>query len=128
MADLLARASEWLEDVCRQHLAEAVVYERDGWAIEVTATRSYRRYDVTDEYGASVRADSTDFLVLADDLRLAGERFAPQAGDRIRVRRGEAVDIYEVMAPGAGMSAAEPADPYTTAWRIHTKHVLTEAA
>jgi len=126
MADLLARAAAWLDGVRRGHLSQTVIYERDDRSVEVAATIGQKSYEVADAYGASVWVESTDFLVTAADLVLAGIETLPEAGDRIRVAAGDKERIFEVMAPGPGMSHYRAADPYRTAWRVHTKHVDTE--
>jgi len=126
MADLLQEGAAWLETMRVAHVSQTVMYERGEDSVEVQATVGRKSYQVDGGYGAAVWADSTDFIVGAADLVLAAETVLPQAGDRVRVTEGEAVQLYEVMSPGGEMSHYEPADPYRRAWRIHTKHVAQE--
>ena len=128
MADLLEQATDWLETQRKAHASRPVTYERDGEQVEVLATIGRKAWQVDGGYGAAVWVESTDFIVAAADLVLAGETVLPKPGDRVRVTQGEEAHVYEVMAPGGEMSHVEPADPYRRAWRIHTKHVATEAA
>ena len=128
MADLLEQATDWLEAQRKAHASRPVTYERDGEEVEVLATIGRKAWQVDGGYGAAVWVESTDFIVAAADLVLGGRSRTPEPGDRIRVTQGPETSVYEVMAPGGEMSHAEPADPYRRAWRIHTKHVATEAA
>jgi len=126
MGDVLQNAVTWLDGVRKDHLSQTVTYERDDRSVEVAATIGQKAYEVADEYGASVWVESTDFVITAADLRVAGVAVLPEAGDRIRVTAGDKERVFEVMAPGGDMSHYTAADPYRTAWRVHTKHVDTE--
>jgi len=120
MGDALQNAAAWLDGKRKAHLSRTVAYERDGRSVQVAATVGRKAYEVADSYGASVWVESTDFIVTAADLVVAGVRTLPEAGDRIRLQDGR---VYEVMAPGGDMSHYTAADPQATAWRIHTKLV-----
>jgi len=128
MADLLEQATDWLETQRKAHASRPVAYERDGEQVEVLATIGRKAWQVDGGYGAAVWVESTDFIVAAADLVLSGRPRTPEPGDRIRVTQGQEVQVYEVMAPGGEERCCEPADPHRRAWRIHTKHVATEAA
>ena len=128
MADLLEQATDWLEDQRARHLARTVTYQRGGDLLEVQATVGRKAYEIADSCGAVVQVDATDFIVAAADLVLGGETVEPEPGDRVRMTTDAAVEVYEVLAPGPGMAHCEPADPYRMAWRVHTKHVVTEEA
>jgi hypothetical protein len=123
MADLLERATDWLEEQRKAHLARLVTYQRGADSVAVWATMGRKTFDVAAEYGALVQVDATDFIVAAADLVLGGGVVVPQPGDRVRVPQGDGVDVYEVMGPGPDQACCEPADPYRKAWRIHTKLV-----
>jgi hypothetical protein len=122
MADVLERASAWLEDQRTRHASHAVTYVRGGRAVEVLATIGKTTFEVDDGYGVLVRHESRDFLVLATELALDGQAFLPQRGDRIQETQGQQTFVYEVTAPGK-----EPvwrySDPYRKTLRIHTKMV-----
>jgi len=123
MTDALERGVAWLHGKRKAHLSRTVTYEREGRSVEVAATIGRKAYEVADAYGASVWVESTDFIVTATDLVIAGVRTLPEAGDRIHLAASEEERVFEVMAPGASMSHYAAADPYRTAWRIHTRHV-----
>lgn len=128
MADMLEQAATWLDGIRRDHASQTVIYERDDRLVEVAATIGQKSYEVADSCGASVWVESTDFVITAADLVIAGVLTLPEAGDRIRMEAGGVVRIFEVMAPGGDMSHYTAADPYRTAWRVHSKHVDTEGA
>ncbi len=126
MADMLEKGAAWLETMRAAHASATVAYQRGGDLVEASATVGRKAYEIADEYGAVAEVDATDFIVAAADLVFSGEVVEPQAGDRVRMTTARGTEVYEVLAPGPGMAACEPADPYRTAWRIHTKHVNTE--
>jgi hypothetical protein len=122
MANLLAKASEWLENQRRQFATSTVQYVRGSQTAEVSATIGKTTFEVDDGYGVFVRSESRDFLVLADELVLDGVPVYPQRGDRIQETQGAAAFVYEVTAPGR-----EPcwrfSDAFRKTLRIHTKQV-----
>jgi len=125
MADLLEKASVWLEDQRTRHASRVVTYVRGSRTLDLPATVGKTVFEVDDGYGVLVRSESRDFLVLAADLMLDSQPIVPQRGDRIQEVQGSTTFVYEVTAPGK-----EPAwrhsDPYRKTLRIHTKHVDTE--
>jgi len=127
MTDLLEKGSTWLEDQRTRHLTRLVTYQRGTNSVEVKATFGRTIFEEADDFGVIQKTESRDFLVLAADLVLNGERVLPKAGDRIREVQGDQGFVYEVMAPGT-----EPpfrySDAYRQTVRIHTKHVATEGA
>jgi hypothetical protein len=114
MADLLERASAWLEEQRTRHLTRTVTYRRGAASIPVAATVGKTVFELDDGAGAVLRTESRDYLILAADLSLG----LPQSGDRI-VDQGW---VYEVASFGQ-----EPAwrysDPYRQTLRIHTKQI-----
>lgn len=127
MTDLLEQSSAWLEDQRTKHLARTVTYRRGSQSAEVTATIGRTIFRVDDQYGAQIRSESRDYLILTADLELGGNAALPQRGDRIRETAGGKVYVYEVIAPGD-----EPcfrfSDPYRKTLRIHTKQIDQEGA
>lgn len=125
--NLLEDASNWLEDQRTEHASRTVTYERGVDTVDVSASIGRTIFEVDNGFGIVERTEARDFLVLTDDLVLAGARTLPERGDRVRETQGTTVFVYEVMAPGK-----EPhwrySDPYRKTLRIHTKHVATEAA
>jgi len=126
MADLLQRASAWLEDQRTKHLTQSVVYQRGTDTIEVLATIGSTVFQIDDGAGGVLRIEARDYLISAADLVLAGNPVVPQRGDQIRETQGRQVFVYEVIRPGD-----EPcwrwSDAYRQTLRIHTKQVDLEA-
>jgi hypothetical protein len=122
MADVLERASAWLENQRTRHNSHAVTYTRGSQSAEVPATIGKTTFELVDGYGVLVRHESRDFLVLATNLFLGAAPALPERGDQIRETQGNTVFVYEVMAPGK-----EPcwrySDLYRKTLRIHTKQV-----
>ncbi len=127
MTDLLEKGSTWLEDQRTRHLTRLVAYQRGANSVDVKATIGRTIFEQADDFGVIQKIESRDFLVLAAELVLSGERVLPKAGDHVREAQGDQVFVYEVMAPGT-----EPpfrySDAYRQTLRIHTKHVATEGA
>ena len=125
--NLLEDASNWLEDQRTEHASRTVTYERGVDTVDVSASIGRTIFEVDNGFGIVERTEARDFLVLTDDLALAGARTLPERGDRVRETQGTTIFVYEVMAPGK-----EPhwrySDPYRKTLRIHTKHVATETA
>jgi hypothetical protein len=125
VADLLERASAWLENQRVKHITRTVVYQRGVETLDVLATIGQTVFQIDDGAGAMLRVESRDYLIAATDLALGGSLALPQRGDRIRETQGTQVFVYEVMAPGD-----EPhwrwSDPYRKTLRIHTKQVDQE--
>ena len=127
MADLLESASNWLENQRTAHRTVSINYARGVDAVDVPATIGRTQFEIDNGYGVIERTESRDFLVLTEDLVLAGNATFPERGDRIRETRGTTTYVYEVMAPGK-----EPhfrySDPYRKTLRIHSKQIATETA
>ena len=127
MADMLEQGAAWLAGMLKQHASRSVTYTRGAESVELSATLGQTTYEVADEFGTTVEAKATDFLLSAVELVLASEQSQPQPGDRIRVTVGDEVHVFEVMDLG-GAGHWRPSDPYGHTLRIHTKLVGTEAA
>ena len=125
MADLLETGSDWLQDQRTKHMSRQVVYQRGSESVSLAATIGRTVFEIDDGQGLLERYESRDFLVLADDLVLAGSKTLPKSGDRIRETQGSDVFVYEVMAPG-GEPVWRYSDPYRKTLRIHTKQIAKE--
>ena len=125
MVNMLAKASEWLENQRTRHATSTVEYVRGSRSAEVAATIGKTTFELDDGYGVLVRRESRDFLVLAADMVLGDVVTLPERGDRIQETQGSTTFTYEVTAPGK-----EPcwrySDPYRKTLRIHTKQIETE--
>ena len=127
MADLLQKASAWLEDQRTKFLTQSVVYQRGTDTVQVPATIGQTVFQIDDGAGALLRIESRDYLIRAVDLVLGDNAILPKRGDRIRETSGTQVIVYEVVGPGD-----EPcwrwSDAYRQTLRIHTKQVDTETS
>lgn len=123
MADLLQRASDWLEDQRTRHATRLVIYQRGAAQIEVQATIGKTVFEIDGGAGILEKTESRDYLILAADLVLDDELTLPNRGDRIQETEGK-VFVYEVMSPGR-QPHYRYSDPYRKTLRIHTKHVET---
>jgi len=125
VADLLEKASAWLEDQRVRHMTQTVVYQRGSDTVELAATIGTTVFQVDDGAGALLRVEARDYLIRASDLVLGGTPVLPQRGDRIRETQSTQVFVYEVVAPGD-----EPcwrySDPYRRTLRVHTKQIDQE--
>ena len=125
MADILERGSNWLQNQRHAHATQTVTYERSVDSVGLAATIGRTMFEIDNGHGVLERIESRDYLLLANDLVIAGFPVLPQRGDRIRETQGTTTYVYEVMAPGQ-----EPAwrwsDAYRKTLRIHTKHISTE--
>ncbi len=108
---MLEQASAWLDGMRVKHMSRRVTYTRGTASVELSATLGSTTYEVTDDYGATVEAKATDFLVSADELVLGAERTLPEPGDQVRVTEGQEVLVFEVMELG-GTGHYRPCDPY----------------
>jgi hypothetical protein len=127
VADLLDRASAWLDGMRVKHASRLVLYQRGASSVSIAVGIGRTTFQVDNGTGVIETFESRDFLILAADLVLDGLAALPKAGDRIRETGGDDSTsyIYEVLAPGT-----EPAwrysDPYRRTLRIHTKQIGTE--
>jgi len=124
---MLEQGAAWLDRMRVKHASRSVTYTRGAETVELSATLGQTTYEVADEFGTTVEAKATDFLITGAELVLAGQKAKPQPGDRIRVTVGDEVHVFEVMSLGAA-GHWRPSDPYGHTLRIHTKLVDTEAA
>jgi len=122
VADLLQQAVDWLDSVRTSHLSQTVTYQRGSESVQLAATLGSTGYEVSDDFGATVQARTTDFIVSADALVLDGQQAMPQPGDRISVTTGAKVLVFEVLALPGG-EHYRPADPHGRMLRIHAKQV-----
>jgi len=118
MSDLLTDAAGWLSEVRRTSLSQSVTYSRGESSVQLQATPGRTEYEIADEYGTTVKAHVTDWIVDAADLVLDGQRVLPEPGDRITTADGR---TFEVL-PLAG-EHYRFLDPAGTMLRIHTRRI-----
>ena len=127
MSNMLRDGMAWLAGKMKTHAGETVVIVRGVLSVSLTATPGTTLLKLDDGYGGSrIEWTDADWLITAADYVLGGTATEPQRGDRIRRTVGGVIYVYEVSAPGA-----EPvwrwSDSYQTTYRIHAKHISTEA-
>ena len=127
MSNMLRDGMAWLNGKLKTHAGESVVYVRGAQTVTLTATPGKSLLRLDDGYGgARIEWTDADWLIASADLVLGGSATEPQRGDKIRRTIGDLVYVYEVSAPGA-----EPvwrwSDSYQTTYRVHAKHISTEA-
>lgn len=120
--DLVDKGAKWLAGKRAAALVRPVTYEVAGGAtLQVDATIGRTVAESVDERGLVVRVESRDFIVARSAL--AQE---PRRGDRIVESDGSTQWTHEVL-PIPGRPAWEWADGSRTAYRCHTKLILTES-
>ncbi len=125
MGDLLQCGSAWLENQRVKFCSSLVIYARGSVTVEVNATRGRTLFFIDDGYGAQIRSESRDYLILTAELILNAVPTLPQVGDQVRETDGNQSFIYEVVAPG-GEPHFRYSDPYRQTLRIHTKLIGQE--
>ena len=119
MPDLLERGSRWLEQRRTEHCSQDVSYVRGSDSVAVKATIGRTQYETDDNQTVRIDFTDRDFLILADDLVLAGVTVTPKPGDRVRETHGDQTLIFEVID-------WRYSDPYRQTLRIETKYIGSE--
>ncbi len=122
---MLQNGSAWLENQRVKRCSRKVIYARGSATVEVNATTGRTIFVVNDDYGAQVRTESRDYLILAAELLLAGNQALPEVGDQVREQAGSQTFVYEVVAPG-GEPHFRYSDSYRQTLRVHTKLIAQE--
>ena len=127
MVDLLGAGARWLERQRIAYLTTTVVYRRQNGGLTqelpLLATVGRTTFEVVSAGGVIERVDSRDYLISSAALAALG---APQRGDRVIEVIGGSRHTAEVAAPGRE-SHWRWSDPIRQCYRIHTKHLTTEA-
>ena len=111
---LLENAAEWLESQRIRELSVSIVYQRRGGeTLNIPATLGRTLFRAENEYGVTIRTETRDFLIAAENLP-----DDPERGDVIL----HAGLRYEVLAPNG-----EPVWRWSGTGRIlrriHTKEI-----
>lgn len=77
------------------------------------------------EEGLAQTLQSTDFIVVAEQLTLSGSRATPATGDRVLRQLNGATEVYEVVPPADGEQCYRYNDPGKVIMRIHSKLIQT---
>jgi hypothetical protein len=126
VADMMRDGAEWIADQLNRYAAEEVTYTRgDDTLTEINATCGEQPLRVTTEYGVHIEFGNVDHCIDAAAIDFGAGPVEPASGDQIRRTVGNAVLVYEVMAP-QGEPVWRPADSHGIKLRIHSKQVGTE--
>ena len=130
MADMIATGLEWLEEQRVAHMTGTVAYHSRDLSVSVPATKGRSQFDSVSpaDVGVVERVESTDWLILTEDLDLGSGAHEPKRGDVVKeVGIDGKTYVYEVVpfAVGGGQVHWRWSDQYRRARRIHTKHVKT---
>ena len=124
MADLLAKANDFIFNKRREFLVEEVEYIRQGDSVgflcPCTIGRSYfsngnRYFAVSDVNGVTNRIRSIDFIIDVENF-IGGE---PMQGDRIKRSNGQICEVF----PPMNESCWKWSGSAHTTYRIHTYDV-----
>jgi hypothetical protein len=121
MSNFLREGRNWLADTREQELSDEVTYSRPALgSVVVQSMRGETVQDLEDESGFLIRAESRDFIIKRNQLRINDTLIEPEEGDEIIEERDGVTLTYEVASIGS-----EPhhrfADPFRLQYRIHTK-------
>lgn len=121
MADLLSKGESWLTRRRHAAMTQQVVYVRGSTEIPLLATIGQKRVGEEAQEAIVTQAESRDFIVRAQDLAVAGTRFVPTNGDRVREIGQDGVTyVYEVLSTPTEACWAW-ADGLRTSIRVRTK-------
>ncbi|MBE3132790.1 MAG: hypothetical protein IMZ55_04900 [Acidobacteria bacterium] len=121
MADLLHSAVAWLDGVRAGQMSQSIVYARGGVSsAALSATVGQSMSEAIDAAGFPVQVASTDFILSATHLVLAGETVRPASGDRITWARTTGTETYQVQDSGSGCSETMGMGRML---RIHTRRI-----
>ena len=118
IADILAQSFQTLASTG----GVSIRYVRGDDVVDLTAVPGSTDYETETSGGIFESHQARDYLVLADDLKIGGDRVKPKRGDEIRETvAGEEV-TFPVMALG-GSRHYDFSDPHRQILRVHSKQV-----
>lgn len=100
----------------------AIRYVRGDDAVDLAAVPGSTDYETETSGGIFESHQARDYLILADDLKIGGERVKPKRGDEIRETVAGEELTFPIMALG-GSRHYDFSDPYRQILRVHTKQV-----
>ncbi len=128
MADMLKDGLAFLTSQLKAYASQTVTYARGYDSVEVQATFGQKLLKIDDGFG-NIRMEWTDldFCIPAADLHFGDlVTITPTRGDLIYILAGDQYETFEVM-PFGGDAAWRWSDPHQSMYRIHAKHIGTEA-
>lgn len=120
MPNALSEALDHLTTTLKGEAGESVTYRRGANTVTITAIPARTQTPIDDGVSVGVAILSEDFIVVPDELVLAGNRTLPQPGDEIDRTVDGAVTHTYVVRPESGMDCYS-IDPLRRTLRIHTK-------
>lgn len=105
-------------------MARTVTVARAGVTANVTAMKTAPDYEIVEDNGAAVKAESVDFVMQSAVYKVgaANAVVEPAPGDTITESLGGKTLVYEVMEL-SGTSCFKYSDADRIALRVHTKLV-----
>lgn len=119
MADMMADAAEWLTDQLATNLSQTVSLTRAS-TTATTGVKATKSPILSQQDPQYLNFASCDWIVKASLYIIGGVVVEPQPNDLITESNG---DVWQVLNPSETEDGHRPFDPFTNAWRIHTKRV-----
>lgn len=121
---------KWAEDFVHEMMeltgSISITYVRGGVeSLPILAAPAMTIFRYFDKYNISQREEVRDYLVNVPNLIHSGIAIEPKQGDTIIEIVGTTKSTYRVSSPGNEPSWRH-SGYYKGAYRIHTKHVITE--
>lgn len=123
MKNLMEQGARWLADKQQAFASVPVIYRRGERSVSLLAVPAQSQGEQDVEGGAQVGWQQRDWIVVAKDLVIDGQRITPKRGDRIEQQQEGVAYVHEVMPPPGGEDAWRWSDLNRVRLRIHTKQV-----
>jgi len=125
-ANMFNAGLAWMGPQMKAHAGSTITYTRTGReAITLTAWPGKTVYTRVDENGFEIKAESRDYIVLAEDLVLDDVAIQPQMEDQITETVNGITYEYEVYNLDGSSAEWEWADERRNSIRIHAKQIGT---
>ena len=125
MTDMLETGVTWLNEMRDTHFVKSVTYRRGRSSVTINATRGRTQTNIVGEDAVEVAGQIDDWIVMASDLVLDGERIWPEIGDQIREVSGSETFVYDVRK-GPDGEGWRYQDAFKQTLRIHTLRAAIE--
>jgi len=121
-AEIMAGAQAVLAGIS----GESATYDGAAGRLTVTVRGLVSKWASTDAYGVTTTTTTNDWRVDVAELVADGERFEPEPGDVITIRRGQDSQQFEVMQPPGNEPCFRFSDSTGLEYQIHTKRIKTD--
>lgn len=112
----------------RAAVGSSATYHSGSESVALTVALGHSDFEITDEFGRLSSWRSRDFILLAAELVIGGERIEPQRGHYILLAAGGQVERYTVQHPDPKQPPWRYMDPTNTALRVHTTRTAVTPA